>query len=249
MTSATSPSTARWPDRRTEFLHGARDTLPLLLGAAPFGLIFGALAAASVLGPAGGLAMSAIVFAGSSQFIALSLIIAGTGPLVVVLTTLVVNLRHLLYAATLQPQVAALPQRWRILLAFWLTDETFAVVHHRYTRDDGAPFKHWYTAGSGLAMYANWQTWTIVGVVLGHASPQLAHLGLEFAMVATFVGIVVPLLRDRPSIAVSLTAAVVALAARDLPYKLSLLAAALAGVAVGVWLDGRAARASGEVRG
>lgn len=216
-----------------------RDTLPLLLGAAPFGLIFGALAAGSVIGAGGGVAMSAIVFAGSAQFIALSLITAGTGGLVVVLTTLVVNLRHLLYAATLQPQVARLPQRWRLLLAFWLTDETFAVVHHRYAQDDGAPFKHWYTAGSGLAMYANWQAWTIVGVLLGHASPELAHMGLEFALVATFVGIVAPLLRDRPSIAVSITAAAVALAARDLPYKLSLLLAAVAGVAVGVWLDGR----------
>ncbi|OYV39260.1 MAG: branched-chain amino acid ABC transporter permease, partial [Thiomonas sp. 20-64-5] len=159
--------------------------------------------------------------------------------LVVVFTTLVVNLRHLLYSASLQPQMARLPQRWRMLLAFWLTDETYAAVHHRYARDDGAPFKHWYTAGSGAAMYGNWLGWTAAGALLGQASPALTHLGLEFALVATFVGIVVPLLRERPSIAVALTAAAVALLARDLPYKLGLLLAALAGVLVGVWMDGR----------
>ncbi len=231
------------PDRLSEFLHGARDTAPLLLGAAPFGLIFGALAAASPLGLGGAMAMSALVFAGSAQFIALSLLGAGASGLVVVFTTLVVNLRHLLYAASLQPQMARLPQRWRVLLAFWLTDETYAAVHHRYARDDAAPFKHWYTAGSGAAMYGNWLGWTAAGAVLGQASPALTHLGLEFALVATFVGIVVPLLRQRPSLAVALTAAAVALLARDLPYKLGLLLAALAGVAVGVVLDARSAAA------
>ena len=234
--SSSSPHPA---GRSTEFLHGARDTLPLLLGAAPFGLIFGALASASPLGIVGALGMSALVFAGSAQFIALSLLGTGASALVVVFTTLVVNLRHLLYAASLQPQMARLPQRWRVLLAFWLTDETYAAVHHRYARDDGAPFKHWYTAGSGAAMYLNWLAWTAAGALLGQASPALTHLGLEFALVATFVGIVAPLLRERPSIAVALTAAVVALAARDLPYKLGLMLAAFAGVAVGVWMDGR----------
>lgn len=234
-----SPTSPHGPDRHTEFLLGARDTLPLLLGAAPFGLIFGALAAGSPLGMTGALAMSALVFAGSAQFIALSLLGAGASGAVVVFTTLVVNLRHLLYSASLQPQVARLPQRWRVLLAFWLTDETYAAVHHRYAREDGAPFKHWYTAGSGAAMYVNWLGWTAAGALLGQASPALTHLGLEFALVATFVGIVVPLLRERPSIAVALTAAAVALLARGLPYKLGLLCAALAGVGVGVWLDGR----------
>ena len=190
------------------------------------------------------MAMSALVFAGSAQFVALSLIAGGAGAAVVVLTTLVVNLRHLLYSATLQPGVARLPQRWRALLAFWLTDETFAVVHHRYARDAGGAdaFRHWYVAGSGLAMYANWLGWTAAGVILGRSSPGLAHLGLEFAVVATFVGIVLPLLRDRPTIAASVSAAAVALLARGLPYKLSLLLAALAGVTAGIVLEERSSR-------
>ncbi len=232
------------PTRGTELLHGARDTVPLLLGAAPFGLIFGTLAAGGVLGAGGALAMSALVFAGSAQFVALPLLAGGAGVVVVVLTTLVVNLRHLLYAATLQPGMVRLPQRWRVLLAFWLTDETFAVVHHRYAHDAGAAdaLRHWYVAGSGLAMYVNWLCWTAVGVIVGRSSPALTHLGLEFAVVGTFVGIVLPLLRDRPTIAASASAAAVALAARGLPYKLSLLLAALVGVTAGLVLEELATR-------
>jgi len=225
------------PRRRAEAWAGARDSLPMLLGAAPFGIIFGTLAGPSGLSPAGALAMSLCVFAGSSQFIALTLIASGTGLAVILLTTLVVNLRHALYSATLLPHVAGLRQRWRIPLAFWLTDETFAVVHRHYLKADGSPFKHWYYLGSCLAMYINWNLWTLSGILLGRSLPRLEHMGLEFAMAATFTGIVVPLLRNRPMVAAALGAAAVALAAHALPYKLGLMLAALAGVVIGLVLE------------
>jgi len=220
-----------------ELWHGARDSLPMLLGAAPFGLIFGTLASPSGLSAFGAMGMSLFVFAGSSQFIALSLLASGTGLAVIILTTFIVNLRHALYAANLLPHLSSLPRRWRIMLAFWLTDETFAVVQHRYGQADDSPYKHWYQLGSSLAMYGNWQLWTIAGILLGHATPMLEHLGLEFAMAATFTGIVVPMLKSRPTVASALAAAAVALLARDMPYKLGLLLAAVAGVVVGVGLE------------
>ena len=229
------------PTRQQECWHGARDSLPMLLGAAPFGVIFGTLAEPSHLSAVGALAMSALVFAGSSQFIALTLLASGAGLGVIILTTLVVNLRHALYSATLLPHVATLPQRWRVPLAFWLTDETFAVVQHRYALADASPLKHWYHLGSSLAMFGNWQLWTLVGLLLGQAQPGLANWGLEFAMVATFTGIVVPMLRNRPMLAAALAAGAVALIARGLPYKLGLMLAALAGVVTGVLLERRAA--------
>ena len=225
--------------RSSEFWRGLRDTLPMMLGAAPFGVIFGTLAAPSGLSTAGALGMSAVVFAGSSQFIALSLIAGKASLLVIMLTTLVVNLRHALYSASLLPHVAGLSQGWRAMLAFWLTDETFAVVLQRYGTDDGAPHKHWYQLGSSLSMYVNWFLWTSTGVVLGQTVPQLQHLGLEFAMAATFTGIVVPLLRTRPMLGAALVAAAVALLCRNLPYKLGLMLAAFAGVAAGMVLEGR----------
>jgi len=216
------------------FLAGARDTIPMLVGASPFGLIFGTLAIGSGLPIWLTLGLSALVFAGSSQFVAVSLIGSGAALPVIWLTTFVVNLRHALYSATLLPYARALPARWRWALAFWLTDETFAVVEnqlrHHSSPQDGAH----YWLGSSLAMYFNWQLWTIAGVVLGQSIPGLATLGLDFAMVATFAAIVALQLRERPVLFAAVVAGTVALLARALPYKLGLMLAAVSGVGAGM---------------
>lgn len=86
-------------------------------------------------------------------------------------------------------------------------------------------------------MYLNWQLWTLVGIGLGQNVPGLAELGLDFAMVATFAAIVAPQLRQRPVAAAALLAGAVALLARELPYKLGLMLAALAGVLGGLWVE------------
>lgn len=221
--------------RLTHALLGARDTLPMLVGALPFGIIFGTLAVSSGLSVAATLAMSALVFAGSAQFIAVSLIASGTGLVVILLTTLIVNLRHMLYSASLLPYVRHLSQRWRVPLAFWLTDESFAVVHRHFILNPAdATYRQWYFLGSCIAMYSNWVACTLVGVLLGHALPEMAGWGLDFAMVATFIGIVVPALRTRPMLVAALSSSAVALVAQGLPYKLGLMLAALTGVAAGV---------------
>ncbi|HWQ10909.1 MAG TPA: AzlC family ABC transporter permease, partial [Holophaga sp.] len=138
--------------------------------------------------------------------------------------------------------VSRLGQGWRALLAFWLTDETFAVVVQHPGPSSDAPHRHWYWVGSGLSMYINWFTWTLTGVLLGQGIPQLQHLGLEFAMAATFTGIVVPLLRTRPMLGAALVAAATALLCRSLPYKLGLMLAAFAGVAAGMLLESLSGR-------
>jgi predicted branched-subunit amino acid permease len=93
------------------------------------------------------MAMSALVFAGSAQFIAVGLVSAQAPVVIIILTTFIVNLRHMLYSATLLPYLKKSPQRWRIPLAFWLTDETFAVTVHRFQANDGSAYKHWYQSG------------------------------------------------------------------------------------------------------
>jgi 4-azaleucine resistance transporter AzlC len=233
--------------RSQEFTQGARDMLPMLLGAIPFGIIFGSLAGAAGLSVGQTIGMSLLVFAGSAQFIALSLLGAGVGLAVLLLTTVVVNLRHALYSASLQPFVRHLPARWRVPLAFWLTDEAYAVVQHRYAEQDASPNKHWYFLGAALAMYVNWQLCTLVGVIFGQNVPNLGAWGLDFAMLATFIGIVVPMLRNRPQVAAALAAAAVALVCYELPYKLGLLAAAFSGILVGVVLERRAALVEEEL--
>lgn len=228
--------------RLQEFMHGCRDILPLIVGAIPFGIIFGTLSIGAGLSTWQTLGMSALVFAGSAQFIAITLITGGVGAAVVLLTTFVVNLRHALYSAAMQPFVRHLPGRWRVPLAFWLTDEAFAVIQHRYARDDDGPYKHWFFLGAALTMYLSWQLATLAGIAFGQAVPNVASWGLDFAMIATFIGIVVPMMRTRPQVASALVAAGVALLTWSLPYKLGLIAAALAGIVVGVWLERRAER-------
>lgn len=223
--------------RTEEFWAGVRDTLPLILGAVPFGMIFGALAATSGLSPAAVIGMSLFVFAGSAQFIGANLVAGGAALPVIWLTTFVVNMRHALYSATLAPHVKHLGQQWLLPLGFWLTDETFAVVIVRYNAEDASPYKHWYHLGSSVSMYVNWVTCTLIGMIAGRAIPDASALGLDFAMVVTFIGIVVPLVKNRPTLGAVLVAGITAVIAVPLPNKLGLMVAAAAGIITGLALE------------
>jgi len=222
---------------RKEFFNGVRDTFPLLLGAFPFGLIYGTLAINSGLSLQGSMAMSAIVFAGSSQFIAVGLVAAGAPVSIIILTTFVVNLRHMLYSAALLPDLKKLNQRWRFVLAFFLTDETFAVSAGRYRHSDDSPHKHYYQLGSSLAMYLNWQVWTIVGLLVGSRIPDARSWGLDVAMIVTFIGMTIPYIKNKPMIMAVLTSAVVSLITSQMPYKLGLIAAAVCGITAGILIE------------
>jgi 4-azaleucine resistance transporter AzlC len=220
--------------KRTEFLNGAKATIPLEIGAAPFGIIFGALAVTAGLSPAASQGMSLFVFAGSSQFIATGLIASGTGTLIIVLTTLVVNLRHMLYAATLSPYVKDLPQRWLLPLGFWLTDESFVVVTRRYQQEDDSPNKHWFFFGSAVFMYLNWQVWTFVGILAGQRIEDPLRWGLDFAMIVTFIGMLVPMVKNKAAALAVAAAGISAFLMRGLPNKLGLIFAAMIGVGIGM---------------
>jgi 4-azaleucine resistance transporter AzlC len=230
----------------SEFCAGARDTIPMMIGAAPFGVIFGTLCSAGPLSAWYGQLMSLVVFAGSAQFIAVGQI-AGHASLAVIWgTTLVVNLRHLLYSATLAPYVAHLPARWRFTLGALMADEVFAVAYSNYSQRAPGETGPYYFFGSGLSMYVNWQLWTLAGLLFGSAFPGLQSKGLDFAMVATFIAIIVPQLVAFRFIAAALTAGVLSFAWRGWPYKLGLLSAVIAGVAMGMVLTLRKQREGTE---
>jgi 4-azaleucine resistance transporter AzlC len=219
---------------RSEFWAGCRGITPLVIGAIPFGIIFGTLASSSGLSAAGAIAMSVCVFAGSSQFIALGLLSAGTSLPLIILTTLVVNLRHLLYAVSLVPHVRNLPQIWKLLIGFWLTDEAFAVAIARYNQPDISPYKHWYYLGVALFMYVNWQICTWIGITVGQMIPNAASWGLDFAMSVTFIGMVIPYVINRPMGIAVAVAGLVSLLAHGLPHQLGLIVAALVGISAGM---------------
>ena len=220
--------------RRSEFFAGVKDTLPLVLGAIPFGIIFGTFSVNAGLSAAATLGMSLFVFAGSAQFIGAGLVAQNTSVAIIILTTFVVNLRHALYSASLGPYMKYLSQKWLLPLAFWLTDETYTVVIRRYAHESESPYKHWYHLGSSVFMYVNWNICTVLGIIAGQRLEGLANLGLDFAMVVTFIGIVVPIIANRPMLVCALVAGVTAVLTYPLPNKLGLMIAAVAGIAAGM---------------
>ena len=219
-----------------EFRDGVRDTLPLMLGVFPFGLAYGIFGQSVGLTAGETVLMSLTVFAGAAQFISLPMFAAGAGWLMISFTTLLINLRHLLMGASLVPYMEKLPLAWQALLCFGMADETYAVTISRaqkvgYSRD--------YHLASNATGYVTWAVSTVLGVVLGSYISNPLAWGLDFAMPATFLALLIPRLTDRTSLIVCLTAAIVSVAAAVLiPGKWYIILACLAAVAAGACLEG-----------
>jgi 4-azaleucine resistance transporter AzlC len=225
-----------FPSSSIEFWYGVRDELPLLLGVAPFGMIFGALALSAGLSASISQAMSSIVFAGSSQFIAVQLMGSGVPMLVIFLTGVVVNLRHALYSASIAPHVQHLSPLWQSILAYLLTDEAYAITIHHYD-DQTIPInkKHWYFLGAGLTLWTCWQISTALGIFVGTILPS--NIPLDFTLPLVFIALVVPSLRDKPAVLVAIVSGIFSVVFFGLPYKLGMLLAAIIGMGVGLWLE------------
>jgi 4-azaleucine resistance transporter AzlC len=224
----------------SEFLGGVRDELPILVGVVPFGMIYGVVAVASGLSPLTAQAMSVIVFAGSAQFLMAQLYAFGTPALVMLLAAAIVNLRHALYSASVAPYLRKLGGAWKWLLAYLLTDEAFAVAithFHKPRRSSAPDYRHFYLLGTGLALWSTWQLSTALGILLGAQIP--ASWSLEFTLTLTFIGMVVPSLKDRAGAAAAIAAGCVALLAFALPLKLGLVIGSLAGILAGSIVERR----------
>jgi 4-azaleucine resistance transporter AzlC len=213
--------------------------LPIVIGVLPFGMIYGAAAVGAGMPAALAQAASAIIFAGSAQFLTAQLAGVGAPVAVSVMSAAIVNLRHLLYSASLAPFLRELPPRWRWGLAYLLTDEAYAVAVTRFrsgqARGRPMPERHWYLLGAGMMLWVCWQASTAVGVIFGARVP--AGWGLDFALPLTFIALVIPALRDRADVSAGVAAGVAATTAVALPFKLGLLLGAGAGIGVGlvVW--------------
>jgi 4-azaleucine resistance transporter AzlC len=219
----------------SEFLHGIRDELPILFGVLPFGMIYGVSAISAGIPASIAQAMSCIVFAGSAQFVIAQLIAAGTPSLVIILTAFIVNIRHMLYSASMSSYTRKLHPLWKWLLAYLLTDEAYAVTILHYQKPGDDMQKHRYFLGAGLALWTTWQLSTAAGIFLGGRIP--ASWSLDFASTLTFIALVVPALKDHVSTAAALTSALTALLVMALPLKLGIALAALVGIAVGLTLE------------
>lgn len=215
----------------TEFRAGIKDCLPLQFGILPFGIVFGVLGVESGLSVWQTFFMSSLLFAGTSQIIFAQLIAIATPLFILLGSVAALNARHLLYSASISDYLRHLPLRWRIILAYLLTDEAYAVSILRYQQQAASPMMHYHLLGSGLLLWSVWQVSTAIGIVAGNAIP--AEMSLGFVIPLIFMSIVLPLVKSRVEIVTIATSTACVFLFAHLPYNLWLLIAAIAGILAG----------------
>lgn len=194
-----------------ELLQGCRDCLPLLTGSIPFGFTCGIMTVAAGFTPFEAILMSMVVFSGAAQFAAVLMLQSGNDNLnMIIASTVMVNLHNLLLIASLSPYMVNLPKSIRYVLAFCITDATYAITMNRISQHGYSASYH---IGASTVMYLSWTFATAAGALAGSYVPDPLSWGLDFTLPAVLIAIVVPRLSDRRIATVVAIAAVTALAA------------------------------------
>jgi 4-azaleucine resistance transporter AzlC len=216
------------PQFRPAFWRGMRAFIPLVPGVVPFSMVAGIAAVQAGFTPAESIAFSLIGYAGSAQLIASQMVTSHAPTVLIVLSSLIVNLRFAMYSASLLPLFVGVPLPRRWLLAYGLTDQAYAVTMGRPVTE---PSPAAYYAGAAALMWLTWQSGTAVGALVGAKIPSTWPL--DFAVPLSFIALLVPVLQRRPQVFAAIVSAVVAVAAHGLPFRLNLILGAVCGVAVG----------------
>ncbi len=222
----------------SEILTGIRLGLPILLGYVPLGIAYGVLAVKNGIPAIWAVTMSVFVFAGAGQFIAAGMIGGGASILAISLANLMVNLRHILMSAALTPYTQPLPPVVRTLYAAGVTDELFAVQMADFR--GGAPCSGWRLFACNLTAQSGWVIGTALGGLSGSFVADVKPYGLDFALPAMFLALLLPLCGDRLQLVTALAAALLSLlftmagAGRG-----SIILATVAAATVGLFLSRR----------
>ena len=217
---------------RAAWLAGAKVVAPFLVGTIPFGMVTGIATKAAGLSPEAAAAMTIMVFAGTAQIAALPLLAAGAPVLVILLTAFIVNLRFVIYSATVAPYFKHLPLRWKLLVGYFVTDTGFAMFMRKVADRPTMAHRHWYFLGGGMMIGLVWSVSALIGIVAGARVP--ASWQLEFAATVGIIAILAAVIRNRAELSAAIIGGSVALAAMHLPMKLGLVMGAVAGIAGGV---------------
>jgi len=218
-------------DTHRDFITGARDSLPILLGVVPFAMICSVAAVSVGLTPFEAIGMNLIVFAGASQLAVLQLMGEGAVWLVMVLTAWVINLRFSMYSAAIAPYLQKEPFYRKAPFAYILSDHSFGVTMSRFANEIPAN-PAWYFYGSTVIIWATWNTSAVVGALLGTLVPK--SWGLDFAFPLSFMALMFAALKDRPAVIAALVGGLSAILAKGLPYNLGLVLAASLGIGAGL---------------
>jgi 4-azaleucine resistance transporter AzlC len=215
---------------RGPFAAGFLAMAPLWLGVVPFAVAYAVVARDAGLSALETQALSVLVFAGSAQFSAAGLFGAGAAAVEIVLTTFVLNVRHVLYGLSLGGTMTLAGWR-RTTAAYFLTDEAFGVVSTRPERSFA------FLLGAELSLFVTWNAATLGGALLGGAIPDPTELGVDLVFPLAFLALLVPLLRTREEVAVAVGSGVVAYLLADLlPGGLPILVTGVVGSLAGAWL-------------
>jgi 4-azaleucine resistance transporter AzlC len=210
---------------------GVVDMLPLSLAVLPWGILFGSIAVQRGFSWLEAQMFSAIIFGGAVQIVTVELIADNASLLTVLFTAFVISSRHFLYGLALREKLSPKPLRWRLGLGFLLTDELFALSGHR--RAYLSNLRLVYALAAGGSFYLAWNLWTFIGIVAGASLPDLTELGLDFAIAATFIALVVPEIKTLPTLAAVITAAIFSLIFSLWEFELGLVVAALLAMIAG----------------
>lgn len=214
-----------------DFIAGARDSIPILLGVVPFATICGVAAISVGLTPFESIGMNLIVFAGAAQLAVLQLMGAGSPWLIMILTAWVINVRFTMYSAAIAPYLQKEPLFRKAPFAYILSDQAFGVTMSRFANQVPSN-PAWYFYGSSAIIWATWIASATVGTLLGTLIPE--SWGLDFAFPLSFMALMFAALKDRPAVLAALVGGLSAIVARGLPYNLGLVLAALLGIGAGM---------------
>lgn len=220
---------------RAAFVGGMQAIAPILLGAIPFGLVVGVISAENGLSTLQMIAFSSFVFAGLSQLVAFQLYAEDAALWVIVVSAVMVNLRLLIYSASIASYFKHLSVRWKLFLSYILVDQGYALSIAYYDEYPDAPHKHWYYAGTGALITVGWLTAVVVGFFVGAVIPESWQL--SFIVPAMFLGLLVPAIKSWPYLAATVVAATVALLTINMPHNLGLVTAILCGMLTGAVLE------------
>lgn len=227
------------------FWRGYLDCSPFILVVAPFGLLFGVAAGETGLDLLQTMSMTILVIAGAAQFTALALLDDHTPTFIVILISLVVNLRMAMYSAALVPHLGKASIKTRLLASYFMVDQTFAVSIRQYEHAPEWPMsqKLAYYFGAAASICPFWYGFSLLGALVGKAIPE--SYALDFAIPICFISLVAPMLRSLPHLAAALVSVALALLLAWMPYNLWLLLAAMgammAGARTELWLKERQA--------
>lgn len=231
---------------QSDLLRSARagflQALPFLLVLVPFSLLFGVVATAAGLDVAQTMGFSVLVLAGASQFSALQLMTDHAPVLIVLASSLAINLRMAMYSASLTPLIGSAPAWQRALVAYVLIDQTYGLAMQRFERHPrlSVPERIAYLFGATPVLCLPWMGFTYVGATAGSLIP--AGWPLDFAVPITFLAMIAPMLRTLAHVAAAGVAIVAALLLAGLPSGTNVLVAGPLGMVTGAVVEGWSAR-------